>query len=237
MLFRSNKHSFWIIEISSYFASILSNKIYSNSNQIPEFSLEDFSIESDLDFENNRVSNVRLSRPPSKSTKNTINFCFKDKEFVLKCKDSDDSAELNDCQKFTFENDLIDYEEEVSQWSEKKQILKVYWLVLRGQDLYYYSDKTKSYLIKMRNISGCFIHEENLEKAEFSVTTETSYKFKIKFRNLSRQYLTSSSNIAKEWIYFLQQSINYRNFYDFYSYFLSCFNIFSKFNCTIISCA
>jgi len=110
------------------------------------------------------------------------------------------------------DNDLIDYEGEVSQYSEKKENTMVYWLVLRGLDIYYYSDESKKYLIKMKSILGSFVKE----RGEMNIRKNTVYGFQLIFFNKTRNYYTTRNQVTKEWVQKLRSSLGYRNFFDIY---------------------
>jgi len=107
---------------------------------------------------------------------------------------------------------LINFEGEVYQKSERKQNTVIYWLVLIGTDLYYYSDSSKNYLLKMKNLQGCFVSEVIAKK----IKNNKFYRFQIKYLNKTRNYFTLNEEKAKHWVRVLRKTLGLKNFYENY---------------------
>jgi len=123
-----------------------------------------------------------------------------------------------------FESDEDDYVSEdelfkniilegpVCVWSESKKIYKDYWLVLVGNDLYYYDNHDKKNQLKVKNILGCFIKEN-----EDALINKIKHKsFSIIFRTKTRKYFVKSLDEGISWVSKLREALHYKNLFDSY---------------------
>ena len=95
--------------------------------------------------------------------------------------------------------------------SEMEGIQEI-WMVLIGQDLYYYTNSTKKESTSFHHLSGCFVRENG----EMYYKGETYYSFSIIFSNKTRTYFSKDRDKAKEWTLKLRHCVGYQNFFDFY---------------------
>ena len=86
------------------------------------------------------------------------------------------------------------------------------WMVLVGQDIYYFDSEFKKEYTKFHHLSGCFVKENG----EAKINGEPYYSFSIIFSNKERKYYTKERNNAKDWTSQLRKSIGYQNFFDYY---------------------
>ena len=106
----------------------------------------------------------------------------------------------------------ISIEGQVLKWSESKKSAKEYWLVLIGHDLFYYQSEEKKEIIKMNNILGCFI-KENEDVTYKSIKYKS---FSIIFRNKTCKYMVKSLQEGLDWVSNLRQALDYKNLFDSY---------------------
>ena len=100
----------------------------------------------------------------------------------------------------------------IMKFSKKANSVKSFFMTILGEDIYYYTDETKTDLKHVHNLSGCFIKENGEEL----VGKLMYYSFSIIFLNKVRNFLLKDRTIAKEWTKSLRQVIGYKNFFDFY---------------------
>jgi len=130
------------------------------------------------------------------------NNLVKMKEFAL---DSSDESDEDD------KSSKIIYESVVYKFTEKGK-LKKYWLVLIGQDIYYYKTKDKTELEGMHNLSGCFLKDT----PEKSYNNENYISFGLVFSTKTRVYFTQDKNVLRIWTMHLKKAIGYNSLMDFY---------------------
>ena len=109
-------------------------------------------------------------------------------------------------------NKDVIFEGPIMKTSKKANGVKIFFMSIIGEDIYSYTDETKSEFKHMHNLNGCFIKENGEEK----VANVVYYSFSIIFVNKTRTYYLKERSLAKEWTKSLRIAIGYKNFFDFY---------------------
>ncbi len=130
-------------------------------------------------------------------------------EFTDKCdKESSEKSK----EQYEFVNEKIDYENYIYKYSKMKEAFESYWMLLIENDLYHFSEKDKKELLKVNNISGCFV-KENGNK---NMMGKDYYSFSILYKGKFVNYYSKDRDIAKTWTFNLRKALNYKNFFDTY---------------------
>ena len=107
--------------------------------------------------------------------------------------------------------DSADFEGYILKLDKDKKFSSI-WLVLVDQNIYYYTDQTKTQLIGFHHLNGCFIKEVGrVEKKN-----EMYYSFLIIFSNKTQYYYSKDKETVKVWTSKLRSNIGYQSFFEFY---------------------
>ena len=138
----------------------------------------------------------------------------KDRIQIVEFPNDDEQLETDDDEELT-EHEIKKrtlIEGSVCKWSTKQMTLKPCWMVLVGYDLYYYQNESKTELLKINNILGCFIRgidEETYKSEKYS-------SFQIIFRNKIKRYLVKHNQDALKWVQTLREALGYKDMFDYY---------------------
>jgi len=92
-------------------------------------------------------------------------------------------------------------------------VLKKYWFVLLGKELYSYKNKGDVKHKEMKSLSGVYIKDEQEHPDEEGVMM---FPFMLIFPNKRRIYYFKTKEEKTKWMDAIKQSIGYSNLYDFY---------------------
>ena len=109
------------------------------------------------------------------------------------------------------EKTKILYEDYIYKFSDNVK-LKKFFLVLIGQDIFYYKNEQKTELFGMHNLSGCFVKDNGTKV----YNGKTFYSFSIVFPSRSRNFFCLSKQTCENFIFNLKKSFGYLNFFDYY---------------------
>ena len=107
--------------------------------------------------------------------------------------------------------DKVTYEGWISKITENNRV-KRFWLVLIGNDIYYYKTDSKKDYQGMHNLSGCFFKEIG----EKVVGDQTFFSFAIEFSNRKRKYFCETKEDMEVWRDYIKESLGYLNIKDNY---------------------
>ena len=104
-------------------------------------------------------------------------------------------------------------EGEILKKQKKGGVLKKYWFVLLGKELYSYKNKGDVKHKEMKSLSGVYIKDEQEHPDEEGVMM---FPFMLIFPNKRRIYYFKTKEEKTKWMDAIKQSIGYSNLYDFY---------------------
>ena len=139
-----------------------------------------------------------------KKTKEVEDFKLEDN--LISLNEEEKNNTVNNDKKITYEGELYKL--------SKKNKLKFIYVVLIEKDLYYYSSSQKDNLLKMQNLSACFI-KETFEK---KLSNENYFAFQIKINKTVKTYLSKEKKVTDNWCANIKSSIGYLNFFDYYEF-------------------
>jgi len=111
-----------------------------------------------------------------------------------------------------FLNKKIIFEGSILIYKTTEELKLTIWLVLIDQNIYYFTDESKSSFTGFHHLANCFIKENGKE----IIQGETYYTFSIIFPNKTRAYHTKDRENAKQWTQKLRATIGYQNLFDNY---------------------
>ena len=118
---------------------------------------------------------------------------------------------LKENKKEEEEKNKILYEDYIYKFSDNIK-LKKFFLVLIGQDIFYYKNEQKTELFGMHNLSGCFVKDNGTK----IYNGKTFYSFSIVFPSRSRNFFCLTKQTCDNFIFNLKKSFGYLNFFDYY---------------------
>ena len=158
-----------------------------------------------------------------KNKKVVSEFCLENNLISLNLDDSESEEEVeknnhnnineNSSHKSRSKSQNETMEGELFKLSKNHKLKKLY-LVLIGKDLYYYPSSNKETLIKMQNLTACYM-KETYEKR---VSGDLYYAFQIKIKKEPKIFLSKSKDDIMKWCIQIKNAIGYLNFFDYYSF-------------------
>lgn len=104
-------------------------------------------------------------------------------------------------------------EGEIIKKQKKGGVLKKYWFVLLGKELYSYKNQADLKHKEMKSLSGVYLKEELEEVTDNDVTL---YPFMLIFPNKRRIYYLKTQKEKDEWVIQIKKAIGYSSINDFY---------------------
>ena len=132
-------------------------------------------------------------------------------EMSINDKKLNENNKNNENKKEEDEKNKILYEDYIYKFSDNVKLKKFY-LVLIGQDIFYYKNEQKTELFGMHNLSGCFVKDNGTKV----YNGKTFYSFSIVFPSRSRNFFCISKQTCENFIFNLKKSFGYLNFFDYY---------------------
>ena len=111
-------------------------------------------------------------------------------------------------------NNSSTYENFVYKITETGKMRRFY-LVLVNKDIFYYKSETKTDLVGMHNLSGCFVQESS-EKKIYEGKEYVSFDICCKNKIKTRKYFCTDEKTCKEFIAKIKEAIGYVKFSDLY---------------------
>ncbi len=96
---------------------------------------------------------------------------------------------------------------------KKSSVLKGYWYVLIGQELYCYKRKGETKHKELKSLSGVFIKDE---KDQVNDDGTLLYAFLLIFPNKKRIYFCKTKEDKQAWLTTIKQVTEYNNFEEYY---------------------
>ncbi len=123
----------------------------------------------------------------------------------------EEEKKVEEDRRNSMEKSII-FEGAIYRYTKDIDHLTTIWMVLIGQDVYYYTDPNKIEYSEFHHLSGCFIKENG----EVKIKGQPFFSFSIIFSSQVRNYYSKERSNAKEWTQQLRKYIGYQNFFDFY---------------------
>lgn len=110
----------------------------------------------------------------------------------------------------------IHIEGEILKKQKKGGVIKKYWFVLLGKELYSYKHQGDGKHKDMQSLVGVHIKNEIEETMEDTVTV--LHPFMLIFPNKKRIYYLKSKGEKEKWMNAIKKAIGYANVFDFYEF-------------------